>query len=123
MLDLVGEAGSGAAALELLEALDPDFMLVDLMMPGLNGIETTRHALSLRPRLKVIVITLHNDRRMLDRALEAGAAGFFLKDRLGEELSGALAAVARGETYVGTGVPGAGNPRPPRPRLPGHESS
>ncbi len=103
-VDVVGEAEDGEGALELVKAIGPDLMLVDLAMPGPSGIETTRRALASRPQLKVIVITLHDDRRMVDAALDAGASGYLLKERLNVELPGALAAVARGETYLGAGL-------------------
>lgn len=116
--DLVGEGEDGEGALELVEALSPDLLLVDLAMTGLNGIETTRKALFVRPRLKVIVITLHDDRRMVDAALEAGASGYLLKDHLDEELSSALAVVGRGDTFLSAGLADArGHQNPPAPRV------
>lgn len=118
--DVVGEAEDGESALKLVEALNPELLLVDLAMPGLNGVETTRRALSLRPRLKVIVITLHDDKRMVDAALNAGAMGYLLKDRLDEELSNALTAVGRGDTFLSAGLADAHKPvcRPPSSRNP-----
>jgi DNA-binding NarL/FixJ family response regulator len=116
--DVVGEAEDGEGALELVEALSPELLLVDLAMPGMNGIETTRRALFVRPRLEVIVITLHDDRRMVDAALEAGASGYVLKDHLDEELSDALTAVGRGDTFLSVGLAAArSHQNPPAPRV------
>ena len=99
-VDLVGEAADGEGLLRLVEDLDPDVMLVDVVMPGLNGIATARKALASSPGLKVIVFSLHDDRQMVDAALEVGASGYLLKDHLDRELSAALAAVLRGETFL-----------------------
>lgn len=99
-VDLVGEAADGEGLLRLVEELDPDVMLVDVVMPGLNGIATARRALASSPELKVIVFSLHDDRQMVDAALEVGASGYLLKDHLDQELSDALAAVLRGETFL-----------------------
>ena len=99
-IDLVGEAADGEAVLQLVDTLHPDILLLDVVMPGVNGIETTRRALASTPDLKVIVCSLHSDRRMVDAALEAGATGYLLKDHLDQELSPALSAVARGETFL-----------------------
>ena len=122
-VEVVGEAEDGEGALELVEALNPELLLVDLAMPGLNGVETTGRALSLRPRLKVIVITLHDDKRMVDAAFDAGAMGYLLKDRLDEDLSNALTAVGRGDTFLSAGLADAHKPPSPRSRLRGPEPS
>lgn len=105
-VEVVGEAQDGETALEMVEAHDPELLLVDLVMPGLNGVETMRRALSKRPCLNVMVISLHNDRRMVSAALEAGASGYLLKDRLGDQLSHALAAVMHGGTYLSVELSG-----------------
>ena len=121
--DLVGEAANGEAALELVRDLRPDLLLVDLGMPGLSGIETTRRALALQPDLKVIVITLHNDTRMVNAALEAGSAGYLLKELLDEELAAALAAVGSGEMFLSSGLMDKQKPPSPHPSGSKPESS
>lgn len=118
-VEVIGEAGDGMMALELVNALEPKLLLLDLAMPGLNGIETTRRALSVRPDLKVLIISLHSDRQMVTAALEAGASGYLLKDRLGEELSKGLAEVIRGGTYLSVDLVG---PTPPSGHVEGPES-
>ncbi len=106
-VELVGEAADGAGALLLIDKLQPDILLVDVVMPGLNGIGTTRRALAVRPQLKVIVCSLHDERQMVGAALEAGASGYLLKDHLDHELSPALSAVVRGETFLSASLPKA----------------
>lgn len=93
-------AEDGEKALALLETHEADLLLVDLGMPGLNGIETTRRALSRRPSLKIMIVSLHDDRLLVAAALEAGATGYVLKDRLGEDLTDGLATVMGGGTYL-----------------------
>lgn len=99
-VQLVGEAADGESVLRLVDQLHPDILLVDVVMPGLNGIATTRRALATNPHLKVIVFSLHDERRMVEAALEAGASGYLLKDHLDRELSDALRAIGRGETFL-----------------------
>ena len=100
----VTEAADGEAALLLLEESDPQLMLIDVMMPGSGGIAVTRQARIDHPDLTVVVISMHDDTRLVSAALEAGARGYVLKDRLDRELADALAAVIRGETYLSAGL-------------------
>ena len=102
----VCEAEDGEKALALVETHEPDLLLVDLGMPGLNGIETTRRALSRRPSLKIMVVSLHKDRFLVAAALDAGATGYVLKDRVGEDLTDGLATVMRGGTYLSATLDG-----------------
>lgn len=103
-VQVVGEAADGEGVLRLVEALDPDLLLVDVVMPGLNGIGATRRALATSRRLKVLVFSLHSDKRMVAAALDAGASGYLLKDHLDEELFQALGALGRGERYLSTAL-------------------
>ncbi len=99
-MQLVGEAADGEAVLRLVDELHPDILLVDVEMPGVSGIETARRALASVPHLKVIMCSLHDNRRIVDAALAAGASGYLLKDHLDHELSTALRAIVRGETFL-----------------------
>lgn len=77
---MVAEAADAETALELVRELAPDVVIVDVVMPGMNGIETTRRILASCPEVKVIGLSLHGDQRFVAGMLEAGAAGYFLKD-------------------------------------------
>ncbi len=101
----VTEVGDGDTALLLLEESAYELMLIDVMMPGSSGIAVTHRALLAHPYLRVIVISMQNDARVVEAALAAGARGYLLKDRLDLDLLDALAAVSRGETYLGEGLP------------------
>jgi len=99
-LRVVGEASDGHEALRLARKLAPDVALVDLSMPGLDGIELTRELVAEHPRLKVIVLTMHANEEYAVRALQAGARGFMGKGIAGEELTAAVLKVAGGGTYL-----------------------
>jgi DNA-binding NarL/FixJ family response regulator len=85
-IEVVGTAASGLEALERADGLGPDLVLVDLAMPGINGLEVTRRLASRAERPRVLVMTLHGERAYRDAALRAGAEAVLLKDQLGSEL-------------------------------------
>ena len=97
---VVGEAGDGTALLELVERTAPDVAVVDVGMPGLNGIEATRRLLAARPLLKVIALSAYSDKRFVLEMLEAGAKGYLIKASAGDELPRAIRAIAQGQTYL-----------------------
>ncbi len=97
---VVGEAGDGREALRLAQKLDPDVAIVDLSMPGLDGIELTRAFAQDMPKVKVIVLTMHANQEYAVRVLQAGARGFIGKGADGNELTAAVLKVARGGTYL-----------------------
>ena len=99
-IEIVGEARAGAEAVELVGELRPDVVLMDIAMPGLNGIEATRLIRQQYPHTRVLVLSQHGERQYVLAALQAGASGYILKRALGSDLLGALRAVARGETYL-----------------------
>jgi len=99
-IEIVGEAGNGTEALELVGELRPDVVLMDIAMPGLNGIEATRLIREQYPHTRVLVLSQHGERQYVFAVLQAGATGYILKRALGSDLLGALRAVARGETYL-----------------------
>jgi len=72
---VVGEASSGEEALEQVAALEPDVVLMDLAMPGMNGLEATQHLRQSHPKVKVLILTQHDDREYIAPALQAGATG------------------------------------------------
>jgi DNA-binding NarL/FixJ family response regulator len=83
---VVGEAADGPAALALIAALQPDVVLIDLMMPGLNGIEVTRALQTESPHTKVLVFSMHADDAYVRAALASGAMGYILKDTEASEI-------------------------------------
>jgi DNA-binding NarL/FixJ family response regulator len=101
---VVGEAASGDEAVELAHKLEPDVILMDIKMPGLNGIEATREILRTSPQIGVLVLTMFEDDDSVFAAMRAGAKGYLLKDSGGEGVVHAIRAVASGEAVFGPGV-------------------
>lgn len=96
-VELVGAAANGEEAVALCAERLPDVVLMDLEMPVLDGIEATRKIRAAQPEVAVVVLTSFSDRERILRALDAGAAGYLLKDAEPDELSRAIGAAARGE--------------------------
>ncbi|MGH7439069.1 MAG: response regulator [Polyangiaceae bacterium] len=105
-VEVVGEAGDGHEALQLVRATSPDIALVDISMPTLNGLEVVTRAQKEFPRTRVVIVSMHTDDEFVRRALLAGAAGYLAKTADRAELEAALAAVARGETWLSPAVSG-----------------
>lgn len=103
-LEVLGEAADGEEALRLAREVQPDIVLMDINMPGAGGIETTRQLLELRPEVRVLILTVHEDTCLLQGALQAGAAGYILKRAVESELVNAIHAVARGDLYIHPGM-------------------
>src|ERR687894_290267 len=101
---VVGEAASGDEAVEMARSVEPDVILMDIKMPGLNGIEATREILRAIPRVGVLVLTMFEDDDSVFAAMRAGAKGYLLKDSGGEGVVHAIRAVASGEAVFGPGV-------------------
>jgi two-component system response regulator NreC len=99
-LEVVGAAASGEEALRLTSELEPDVVLMDINLRGESGIESTRRILESRPDARVLMLTVHEDELYLQAALQAGAAGYIVKQAVESELINAIRAVARGEMYV-----------------------
>lgn len=98
--DVIGEAPDGREAVRLTEALDPDLIVMDIGLPGLNGLEATRQILKLRPQARVLILSMHLNEEFVKQALEAGATGYVLKDAPVTELVAALKSVADGQTHL-----------------------
>ena len=96
-VELVGEAANGKEAVELCAAAVPDVVLMDLEMPVLDGIGATERIASGHPGTAIVILTSFSDRERILRALDAGAAGYLLKDAEPEEIARAIHAAARGE--------------------------
>jgi DNA-binding NarL/FixJ family response regulator len=99
-LRVVGEAGSGDEALVLVAALQPDVVLMDLRMPGTDGVTATARIVEQHPSVKVLVLTTYDTDADILRAVEAGATGYLLKDTPVAVLIDAIRAAARGETVL-----------------------
>ena len=105
-LEVVAEAADGRKAIELVRELLPDIVIMDVTMPSLNGIEATRQICSTFPEVKVIALSIHSNRRFIGDMLQAGAAGYILKDSLFEELIRAIKAVTAGDRYLSPRITG-----------------
>jgi DNA-binding NarL/FixJ family response regulator len=101
---LVGEAASGDEVVALAASLQPDVILMDLQMPGLNGVEATRRIARESPHIGVLVVTMYEDDASVFAAMQAGARGYLLKGADKEELLLALRAVSRGEAIFGPAI-------------------
>ncbi len=99
-MEVVGEAGTAAEAVRAVERLHPDVVLMDIRMPGEGGLEATRQIASRFSQTKVVMLTSFADDELVMRAIEAGAAGYVLKQVGNEELLRAVAAAARGEAVL-----------------------
>jgi DNA-binding NarL/FixJ family response regulator len=97
---VVGEADDGRAVLKLVQQHRPDVVLMDITMPGLNGLEAAARLAKEFPAVRVIILSMHNNEEYYWRALKAGAAGYLLKKAATAELETALQRVVRGETYL-----------------------
>jgi DNA-binding NarL/FixJ family response regulator len=105
-LAVVADVGSGEEFLELLPTLDVEVVFMDISMPGINGVETTRRALQQRPDLHVIALSMFGDDHFYKLMLESGASGFLLKDSDINEVYAAVDAVMLGDSYFSTALLG-----------------
>jgi DNA-binding NarL/FixJ family response regulator len=103
-VQVVAETGDGREALELIEQHRPDVALLDITMPGMNGLEVASRTARSSPKTRVVILSMHANEAYVAQALRAGIAGYLLKDAAATELSAALRAVARGETYLSPAI-------------------
>ena len=103
-MEVVGEAGDGLQLLEMAEKLQPQVVLMDIAMPGLNGLEATGRLVKTWPSIRVLILSMHQNAEYVRQALRQGAVAYLLKDAAPLELEWALAAVLRGETYLSPAV-------------------
>ncbi len=99
-IQVAGEAKDGAEAIAQVKALRPTVVLMDIAMPGMNGLEATRQIRSQFPETRVLILTQHEDRQYVIPLFQAGASGYVLKRALGADLVNALRTVAQGETFL-----------------------
>ncbi|MHC4394558.1 MAG: response regulator [Planctomycetota bacterium] len=99
-IKVVGEAQDGRKAVELVQELLPDIVIIDISMPNLNGIDATRQIMSKLPEVKVIGLSIHSNRRFVANMLKAGAVGYILKESFFEEVSQAIQTVTANGIYL-----------------------
>lgn len=105
-LDMVGEATSGEEALKMAAQLNPDVVVMDVSMPGMNGIEATRRLKAGQPHVQCVALSAHTDRRFVAEMLRAGACGYLPKECAFTELATAIRAAAEGKSYLSPNVTG-----------------
>lgn len=103
-VEVVGEAGDGREGLAMARKENPDMVLMDIAMPGLNGLEATARLAKSQSDVKVIILSMYANEEYVLQALRAGAAGYLLKEAATSELKFAIDAVARGEVYLSPAI-------------------
>lgn len=99
-IEIVGEADSGAAALDLVERLRPDVVVMDVAMPGMTGIEATRRIKELAPEVAVLALTMYEDEEYFFQMINAGASGYIPKRAAPDDLLAAIRVVAQGNVFL-----------------------
>jgi two-component system response regulator NreC len=103
-IDIIGQTKDGHSTIELVEELSPDLVVMDIGMPGLNGIETTRKVKKDYPNVKVVGLSMHSSDKYIREMFRAGASGYLLKDCSFEELVEAIKTVAKGKMYISPSI-------------------
>lgn len=99
-MEVIGEAGDGREAIVQVRQTSPDIVLMDIGMPGINGLDATRLVKQANPEVKVLILSMYDDESYLRQVLQAGASGYVLKNAADVELLSAIRAVQRGEIYI-----------------------
>jgi len=116
-LVVVGQSATAEDALEMCRLTRPDIVVMDILLPGMNGVDATRLILAQHPAVRVVALSNHAGRALVQAILDAGGLGYVRKDRAFEELVPAIRSIAAGRQYVGGHLP---TPRPPpAPAQPG----
>lgn len=103
-MEVVGEARDGNDALRKAEEVEPDVILLDLAMPGLNGIAVAKRLKTASPQAKILILTMHQEEEYVYETLRAGAQGYVLKDAAAEDLIGAIRKASKGEQFLSPAV-------------------
>jgi DNA-binding NarL/FixJ family response regulator len=106
-IEVVAEAEDGRTAVELVNKLSPNIVIMDIAMPDLNGIEATRQIIAQKPDVKVIALSMHSDKRYISSMFKAGASGFLQKHCAFEEMMNAIRTVNENNTYMSPGISSA----------------
>lgn len=99
-IEVVAEAGDGLETIQLTQKHKPDIVIMDITMPGMNGIEATREILTLMPDVKVIALSMHSDKHFVANMLKAGAKGYLRKNAAADELVDAVHSVMKDQIYL-----------------------
>jgi len=105
-MEVVGEAGNGEETIRLTRQLAPDIVIMDITMPGLDGIEATRQIVTEMPSVRVIALSMHANKLFVEDIFKAGASGYLLKACASLELEAAIQTVLKGEVYICTKIAG-----------------
>lgn len=116
---VLGEAANGQEGIDMAQQLNPDVIVMDIMMPRMNGIQAAEHMRSLKLKSRVLLLSMHSDQGLVHQALQSGIKGYVLKSSVSEELLHAIRAISRGETYLNAEISSIAveqslNPRPSR---------
>ena len=103
-IEVVGQCGDGPGAVKLAGELHPDVAVLDISMPGLNGLDVCRELCRRHKAGAVLILTMHNDEQFVVRSLDSGASGYLLKEAAATQLTQAVRTVARGELYLSPGI-------------------
>jgi DNA-binding NarL/FixJ family response regulator len=99
-IHVLGEASNGQEAIEMTEQLNPDVLIMDIMMPRLNGIQAAEHLRDLKLTTHILLLSMYSDEQFVHQALQCGVKGYVLKSSVSDELLWAVRAVAAGKTYL-----------------------
>lgn len=113
-LEVVGEAGSGAEALELLTRVQPDILLMDIGLKDINGLELTKRLRTEYPAIKVLILSMYDNLEYVSTSLEVGACGYVLKEAPSREIIAAIEAIAAGGSFYSSDITRKLASRPPQ---------
>jgi DNA-binding NarL/FixJ family response regulator len=99
-IEIVGEASTGQEAIQKVQELNPEVIIMDIAMPGMDGLEATRRILKTNPRARILILTQHDDKEYVLSSIKAGSAGYLPKRALGSEMVTAIRAVHRGDSFL-----------------------
>jgi DNA-binding NarL/FixJ family response regulator len=103
-MEVIGEAENGRSVVSMARELMPDIVIMDITMPGLNGIMAARLICSEMPHIKILALSMHNERQLVLEMFKAGVSGYLLKEKVSEELAKSIEAVCSNRIYVSPSI-------------------
>jgi DNA-binding NarL/FixJ family response regulator len=103
-IEVLGDTGEGQEVIRLVRELQPDVIVLDILMPGISGIEVARQIRKINEDAAIVILSMHASREYIFRALDAGCLGYILKESAGSEVIKAIRQVAKGKRYLGSGI-------------------